>query len=72
VVSFTPRSKNPPYPFDRRLGGTQKRSGRREEEKILDTIGTRTPDLPSSSPQPVVIPTALCLGSMDSVMGLLR
>jgi hypothetical protein len=28
--------KSPPYPLDRRLGGPQSRSGRREEEKILD------------------------------------
>jgi hypothetical protein len=30
------------YPLDRRLGGPQGRSGRREEEKILDPTGTRT------------------------------
>jgi hypothetical protein len=44
VVSFTPRSLYPPYPLARRLRGPQSLSGRREEEKILDRIGTRTPD----------------------------
>jgi hypothetical protein len=38
VVSFThrplfPQGKNPSYPLDRRLGGTQSRSGRGGEEK---------------------------------------
>jgi len=38
VVSFTPRvlypqGKSPWYPFDRRLGGHQSRSGRGGEEK---------------------------------------
>jgi hypothetical protein len=38
VVSFTPRplypqGKSPWYPFDRRLGGPQSRSGRGGEEK---------------------------------------
>jgi hypothetical protein len=46
VVSFMPRSlyprkKNPRYPFDRRLDGPQKGSGRRGEEKIFYPIGTR-------------------------------
>jgi hypothetical protein len=55
VVSFTPRplylrGKNPPYPFDRRLGGPQSRSGRYGEVKILGLTGTRTPTPPSSSP----------------------
>jgi uncharacterized protein YerC len=31
--------------LDRRLGGPQSRSGQREEEKILDQSGTRTPTL---------------------------
>jgi hypothetical protein len=39
VVSFTPL---PLYLLDRRLGGPQNRSGRREE-KIVDHTGTRTP-----------------------------
>jgi hypothetical protein len=48
VVSFTSRplysrEKNPRYPLDRRFGGPQRRSGRREEDKILDTNGIRTP-----------------------------
>jgi hypothetical protein len=47
VASFTPRplypqGKSPQYPLDRRLGGSQCRSLRRGEEKILDPIGTRT------------------------------
>jgi hypothetical protein len=39
--------KEPPYPLDRRLSGSQSRSERRGEEKILDSTGTRT-NLPSS------------------------
>jgi hypothetical protein len=39
-----PRGKNPRYALDRRLGGPQSRSGRREEEKILDPTGTRNSD----------------------------
>jgi hypothetical protein len=31
--SLYPQGKNPLYPFDRRLGGPQNRSGRHEEEK---------------------------------------
>jgi hypothetical protein len=42
-------SLSPRYLFDRRLGGPQGRSGRREEEKNLDLIGTRTPTPRSSS-----------------------
>jgi hypothetical protein len=47
VVSSTlwplyPRGKSPRYPLDRRLGGTQSRSGRHGEEKILDSTRTRT------------------------------
>jgi hypothetical protein len=34
-----PRGKSPQYPLYRRLGGPQSRSGRLEEEKILDTTG---------------------------------
>jgi hypothetical protein len=40
-----PREKSPQYPLDRRLDGPQSRSGRRGEDKILDTTGTRTPTL---------------------------
>jgi hypothetical protein len=55
VVSFTPpplyaRGKNPRYPFHRRLGGPQSRSGWLGGEKILDPTGTRTPISRSSSP----------------------
>jgi hypothetical protein len=48
VVSFTPRGKSPRYPFDR-LGGSQSRSGRHVEEKILDRTGTWTSTPRSSS-----------------------
>jgi hypothetical protein len=56
VVSFTFQplyswGKSRRYPFDRRLGGPQSRSGQRGEEKILDPTGTRTPTPRSSSPQ---------------------
>jgi hypothetical protein len=43
VVSLTPRTLYPRYPLERRLDGPQSRSGRRVEEKILDTTGSRTP-----------------------------
>jgi hypothetical protein len=48
VFSFTPRplyprGKSPRYPLDRKLGVPQSLSGRRGEEKILDSTGTRTP-----------------------------
>jgi hypothetical protein len=35
-----PRGKSSRYPLDRRLGGSQSRSGRRGEKKILDPTGT--------------------------------
>jgi hypothetical protein len=34
--------KSPRYPLDMRSGGSQSRSGRRGEQKILDRTGTRT------------------------------
>jgi hypothetical protein len=37
--------KSPLYPLDRRLGGPQNQAGRRGEEKILASAGTRTPTL---------------------------
>jgi hypothetical protein len=37
-----PPGKSPRYPFYRRLGGPQSRSGRYEEENIFDPTGTRT------------------------------
>jgi hypothetical protein len=48
VVSFTPRplyhwGNSPRYPLDRRLGGPQSQSGRREEGKILDPSGLTRP-----------------------------
>jgi hypothetical protein len=50
VVSFTPRPlyprwQAPPYPFDRRLGGSQSQSGRHWEVKIPAHTGTRTATL---------------------------
>jgi hypothetical protein len=48
VISFTPRplhpsGKNPRYPLDRKLGGTQSRfDGRCGEEKIPTSAGNRT------------------------------
>jgi hypothetical protein len=55
AVSFTPRPLYPRrkslrYQLDRRLGGPQRWSGRRGEDKILDPRGTRTPNPRSSSP----------------------
>jgi hypothetical protein len=47
---FTLQEKSPRYPVDSRLGGPQSRSVRREENKILDHTGTRTPTPRSSSP----------------------
>jgi hypothetical protein len=40
---LTPQGKSSRFPLDRRLGAPQSRSGGREEEKILDFTGTRTP-----------------------------
>jgi hypothetical protein len=37
------RGKSPRYQLDRMLGGPQSRSGKRGEEKILDSTVTRTP-----------------------------
>jgi hypothetical protein len=47
-AALTP-GKEPRYPLDRRLGGPQSRSGRREE-KILVPAGTRTPTPQSAKP----------------------
>jgi hypothetical protein len=48
MVSFTPlslypRGKTPRYQLDNRLGGSQSRSERSGEEKILAATVTRTP-----------------------------
>jgi hypothetical protein len=45
-----PRGNIRRYPLDRRLGGFQSRFGRRGEEKILDSTGTRTLTPRPSSP----------------------
>jgi hypothetical protein len=55
VVSFTLRplyrqGKSPWYPLDRRLGGTQSRSGRGGEEKIPRPCRDSNPDHPTSCP----------------------
>jgi hypothetical protein len=56
VVSFTPRQlypqgKNPWYPLDRRLGGSQNRSGRGGEEKNSQPLpGFEPPDHLARSP----------------------
>jgi hypothetical protein len=50
VASFTPRPLYPRYPFGRRLGGPQSRSGRRTGEKVLDPTGTRALTPSSSGP----------------------
>jgi hypothetical protein len=39
---FTPLGKSPRCPLDRRLGGPQSQSGKRGEEKILDSTGTNS------------------------------
>jgi hypothetical protein len=48
------QGKSSRYPLDRSLGGPHSRSGRCEEEKLLDPTGTRTPT-PRSSPLNVFI-----------------
>jgi hypothetical protein len=45
---FTP-GKEPRYPLNKRMGGPQSWFERRREERILDSIGTRTPTPQSSS-----------------------
>jgi hypothetical protein len=59
VVNFTPQPLCSRGKMDRSLGGPQRRSGRRGEEKILDPTGNRTPTPRSSSLYPVAIPTIL-------------
>jgi hypothetical protein len=54
---FISPGKSPRFPWDRRLGGLESRSGRLGGEKILVPTGTRTPT-PRSS-RPVAIPTTL-------------
>jgi hypothetical protein len=54
-----PRGKSLRYPLDRRLGKSQNRYGRREEEKILVPTGTQTPNPRPCSPYQVGIATAL-------------
>jgi hypothetical protein len=47
---FIPGEESPGiHPLDRRLGGSQSRSGRRGKEKILGPTGTGTPTSWSSS-----------------------
>jgi hypothetical protein len=78
VISFTPRPlypqrKSPLYPLDRRLGGPQSQSGRRGEDKILDTTGTRIIGLyhnPNICRSPIlgqVLFLICCLGNVWNV-----
>jgi hypothetical protein len=74
VVNFTPRplyprGKSPRYPLDRRLGGTQSRSGRFGEQNILWPCQDSNSD--PSIVQPVAgsytdwaIPAPLCITTM--------
>jgi hypothetical protein len=50
-----PRGKSLRYPLDRRLSGSQSRSRRCGEEKILDNTGTRTLTPRPSGPLPCAI-----------------
>jgi hypothetical protein len=50
TLAALPRGKSPRYPLDKRLDGSQSQSGRRGDEKIIDSAGTRIPTLQSSSP----------------------
>jgi hypothetical protein len=45
-----PPGKSPWYPFYRKLGGPQSRSGRYGEVNIFDPTGTRTPAFPVVQP----------------------
>jgi hypothetical protein len=44
-VHFSSAERAPVTHWNRSLGGPQSRSGRRGEEKILDSAGTRIPTL---------------------------
>jgi hypothetical protein len=64
VVSFTflalyPRGKSPRYPLDRRLSGSQSRSGRLEEEKIRDTELSKLCQLLNSGYDTEIVPERL-------------
>jgi hypothetical protein len=58
-LPFYPRGKRIHYPLDRRLCGSQSRSGLHEEKKILVSTGTRTPTTRSSSQYSVALLTVL-------------
>jgi hypothetical protein len=66
------------YPMDRRLSGSQSRSGHCGDEKIFNSTGTRTPNLRSYSPQPAITLTPLsllpmcesCVNYFTNVQGL--
>jgi hypothetical protein len=40
ALAAPPGERGPPYPLDGRLGGSQNRSGRHGEEKIVAPTGT--------------------------------
>jgi hypothetical protein len=48
-AALYPRGKDPRYPLDRRLGGPQSRSGRRDRRKILCPCRGSNPDRPARS-----------------------
>jgi hypothetical protein len=50
ATTALPPGTEPRHPLDKRLDGPQSRSGRRGEEKVLDSTGTQTPNPRSSSP----------------------
>jgi hypothetical protein len=70
VVSVTSRplylqGKSLRYPWDRRLGGPQSRSGRYGEVNILDPTGSQTPTPQSSSQYLLTILTELSRFKID-------
>jgi hypothetical protein len=56
---FTPQGKSPWYALDRRLGGSQNRSGRGGEEKNSQSPPGIEPWNPCPAPSPVTVPTEL-------------
>jgi hypothetical protein len=74
VISFMPlplysRGKSPWYPSERRLGGSRMRSGRYEEEEILEPTGTRGSNSDTSAVQRVA---SLCTDSATPALAMLE